>query len=376
MKYFEAYTSNTYAGSGNQFYFSMRDGEVRTGRVFYQISVPGEYNYSILFSNVMDSTYADGSASHKNLICDSWSIHSARVGKCKTIAADKDVSEMTLADEDETKEADIVVSDFKDITFLGQTSKEVMPGEFFSSDSVKLSFGEQEYLCLEITFSGKMIPYHEESILPAFVKEDGEWKYSRCMPFAGMIGCDRVVKGRIAYLGDSLTQGIGVPINSYRYWSAVLSQKLGDEYAFWNLGIGYARAHDAASDGAWLYKAKQSDIVFVCLGVNDILQQQPEEQMKSDLTHIIDVLKQAGKKIILQTLPPCDCTEADIKKWENINRYIQTVLKTKVDAVFDNVPFLRDEKHSHLAKFGLHPNEAGYAIWAEALFTEIQDLFR
>lgn len=70
MKYFEDFTSNTYAGSGNQLHFKMNENEIRTGRVFYKISVGGEYNYSILFSNIIDSTYADGSISHKNLICD------------------------------------------------------------------------------------------------------------------------------------------------------------------------------------------------------------------------------------------------------------------------------------------------------------------
>lgn len=69
MKYFEEFSSNTYAGSANQLYFEMDDNEIHTGRAFYKISVGGEYNYSILFSNILDSTYGDGTVSHKNLIC-------------------------------------------------------------------------------------------------------------------------------------------------------------------------------------------------------------------------------------------------------------------------------------------------------------------
>lgn len=34
--------------------------------------------------------------------------------------------------------------------------------------------------------------------------------------FAGMIGCDRKVSAKIAYFGDSITQGIGTKENSYR----------------------------------------------------------------------------------------------------------------------------------------------------------------
>ena len=375
MEYFSQFTSNTYAGSANQLYFNMQDGEVRTGRVFYKISVGGEYNYSILFSNIIDSTYSDGSISRKNLICDSWKIHNARIGKCKKIGADKEISEMIVSDENENKEADIIVSGLEDITFNGKKCKDVMPGEFFSSDPIKLDFDKDEYLCLEMTFSGKMIPYHDESLLPVFINDNGNWKYSKHMPFAGMIGCDRKVKGKVAYLGDSITQGIGTQLNSYLHWNAILSQEIGNEYAFWNLGIGYGRANDAASDSAWLYKAKQNDVIFVCYGVNDILQGQPEEQIKSDLTYIVDVLKKLGKKVILQTIPPFDYTGEDIEKWNRINIYIKTILKDMVDCVFDNVPHLGEGECLSAAKFGGHPNEEGCAIWAQALYGQIKDLF-
>ncbi len=208
--------------------------------------------------------------SHKNLICGEWIIHSARIGRFRKIDMTKNISDLTMDDGD--KDSDIVVSDFKNISFNGLNSKKVMPGEFFASDPVMLEYEKDEYLCLEISFSGEMIPYHEETLLPVFIKCEKGWKYSRLMPFAGMIGCDRQVKGKIAYLGDSITQGNGTKENSYLHWNAVLSEKLGSDYSYWNLGIGYGRANDAASDGAWLYKAKQNDIVFVCYGVNDIIQ--------------------------------------------------------------------------------------------------------
>jgi len=375
MKYFEQYRSNSYAGSGNQYFFTMQDGEIRTGRVFYKISVSGEYNYSLLFSNILDSTYADGSVGHKNLICDSWMIHGARIGKCKTIHTKPRMSDITLSDEGDCTEADITVCGLQEITFSGQKVKNVMPGEFFSSDPIKLHFHAGEYLCLEMTFSGRMIPYHEESLLPVFVKDNGAWRYCKQMPFAGMVGCDRRVKKRIAYLGDSITQGIGTPINSYLHWNAKLSALLGSDYAHWNLGIGYGRANDAASDGAWLFKAKQNDVVVVCYGVNDILKGQPEAQIRSDLTRIVEILKQAGKTVILQTVPPYDYTGEHMEMWERINIYIKTVLASKADAVFDNVPYLGKSDCPAAARFGGHPNAEGCEIWANALFEEIKHLF-
>jgi len=331
MNYFRKYTSNTLGGSGNQLFFTMEEGEVRTGRAFYKITAGGRYNYSILYSNIMDSTFADGAISHKNFILDSWTIHSMKLGKCSKVP--ENVCEAQM-------DKDIVVTDFYDVTFDGKSEKEVHPGEFFSTDPVELEFSKGEYLCIEMTFSGKMIPYHEESLLPIFVKNGDGWEYSKLMPPAGMIGCDRAVKKRIAFFGDSITQGIGTDINSYQHWNKKLADKLGDDYAYWNLGIGYGRANDAASDGAWLYKAKQNDIAVVCFGVNDILQGFTSEQIKTSLFKIVNELKERGIRIILQTVPPFDYDEYKRIIWEDVNNYIQKELVKYVDTVFDVVSVL------------------------------------
>ena len=375
MKYFDQFSSNSLAGSGNQLFFHMEDERIQTGRAFYKITVPGSFHYSLLFSNVVDSTYSDGKISHCNLICSNWRIHAARIGTCREIPSYTDWFPMIPSDCNNKTDMDIWVSDFQTITFSGKTDKYVMPGEFFVSDPVKLSFEEDTYLCLELVFSGNRIPYHEESLLPIFVKtEDGRWKYSTKMPVAGMIGCDRPVKKRIAYLGDSITQGIGTGMNTYSHWNAVLSRKLSQTYAFWNLGIGFARTGDGASNGAWLYKAKQNDVIFVCLGVNDILQGFCAEQIEQNLDKIVTILKAAGKQVVLQTIPPFDYSMEDIDKWKHVNTYIQTVLKEKVDMVFDNVPLLGEsEERSHIAAFDGHPNAQGSVAWAEALYEEVKD---
>ena len=373
MKYFEQFTSNTCAGSANQLFFSTEDDGLTTGRVFYKINFGGELDYSFLFTNIIDSTFADGSVSHNNILCDQWFIGGARVGKCKDIPPVANMSRLTVADLGEG-EADITVCELTELSFGGCKSKTVMPGEFFTTDPVRLSFNKGEYICLEISFCGKMIPYHEESLLPIFIKDGDEWRYSRRMPLAAMVGCKREVVARIGYLGDSITQGIGTRYNSYLHWNALVSERLGDKYSYWNLGIGYGRASDAASDGAWLFKAKACDIVFVCYGTNDILQGHSEEQIKSDIYRITKLLKSSGKRVILQTLPPFDYTGDNVGKWQRINEFIKTTLSSEADLVFDVVPILEKEGCPAAAKFGGHPNEEGCALWAQALLSAVSDL--
>lgn len=241
MEFFRNFSSNTLAGSGNQSFFLPEDADtVYTGRIFYRIFAGGSNRYSFLFSNIVDSTFSDGSHSHMNLLCDQWRVVRAAAGVCRSCTAE------TMAR----------VEYFQPLTFSGAAGKEVMPGEFFSSDPVTLDLDRGDYICLELSFQGSMIPCHEESILPAFVLTGDSWKPSKHLPFAGMVGCDRNTALRIGFLGDSITQGIGTEPNSYDHWNAKLAEMLGEKYACWNLGLGFGRAEDAASDGAWLFKGK------------------------------------------------------------------------------------------------------------------------
>lgn len=353
MKYFDQYRSNTLGGSGNQYYFGTA-GQIETGRVYYRITAGGKYNYSILFSNIIDSTYSDGTFSHKNLICDSWELIGARIGHC---------SEVPMPEQEAPE-----VSGWKVLTFGGSASVEVQPGGFFASDGVETEFAAGEYLCLETTFRGDMIPCHPESILPVFRKTENGWVPSKSLPVASMVGCDRPVKSRIGYLGDSITQGCGTPVNGYAHWNAVVSQMLGNDYAFWNLGIGFGRANDAATDGAWLFRAKQNDLVVVCYGVNDIFRIGSAEQTKKDLKEIVDKLHAAGVKVMVQTVPPFDYGEEQAVIWREINRYILEELSSQVEAVFDVVPVLGREDCPEMAKYGGHPDSVGCKAWAEALY--------
>lgn len=362
MEYFDKYVSNSVAGIGNQFYFGT-DGKTVTGREFYKVFAKGRYNYSFLLSNIIASTYSNGTLSHKNLICDSWEI--IKAGAC-VVGKENDVACESFTD---------TVKDFKPVTFEGQQGKKVAPGEFFSTDEILLDADEDDYICIEITFRGDMIPYHEEGIIPMFRKNGDRWESAKQMPGILMIGCDRKVKAKVAFLGDSITQGIGTELNSYKHWNAVIAEKTGRDYAFWNLGIGYGRASDAASDGAWLFKAKQNDFVIVCYGVNDIFQEGSAEGLKRNLREIVSKLKERGIKTLVQTIPPFDYNETNKEIWLDVNKYIMEELALEADGVFDVVPYLSaDENNSHMAKYGGHPNAEGCKVWAEALLPHIKKL--
>ena len=366
MNFFDNYTSNTIGGSSNQFIFGT-DGKVFTGRVFYKIRTGGKFPYSFLFSNIIDSTYADGSVTAKNHVCDSWEFVSAKLTTVSSNFFDNYTIDTATALMDD-------MADFTDITFGGQKSKTVSPGEFFSSDEIVLDIKKGDYLCIEISVKGDEIPFHPESQLPIYLKTENGWEYNKKIPLPGMVGVKRKVSKRLAFFGDSITQGIGPGQNTYAHWSALIADNLPDTVACWNIGIGYGRANDAASCGAWMFKAKQNDYAVVCYGVNDINKGHTPEQIKKDFEIIIDKLHAAGIKVLLLTVPPYYYENGRLEIWQEVNDYIRTALAAKADAFFDIVPHLIDPESPYGASlYGGHPNAEGSKIWAEALLPTVKE---
>lgn len=361
MEWFKQYSSNTLGGSGNHSVFFIDDDDEHKGRVYYKIFSGGTYQYSLLFSNIVDGTYEEGQESRCNKVCDEWELIQVNVGVCDTCDENTAVTPEKM----------------QRLTFDGKESKRVMPGEFFTSDAMEFTAKKDQYLCVEVVFRGSMIPNHEQSILPAFVWEAGQWVPSRNFPFPGMIGCDRKVKGKIGFLGDSITQGIGTPRNAYTHWCALTAEAVGDDFSYWNLGLGFGRAQDAASDGAWMFKAKQMNGIVLCFGTNDIGKNRTEEELKEDLSTIICKLKESGVKILLQTLPPFGWEDKKLETWIHVNQYIRETLAAEVDAVFDIAPLLTDgpELEGKL-KYCDHPNEEGCRIWSEALVPVLKDFLQ
>ena len=352
--FFKRFGSNTLAGSGNQSWFRPESAEQEiTGRVFYRVFAGGEYNWSPLFSDTVFTTFADGSYSRANQTLGGWRVCAARIGVAKRVY-------INGFDEPEQMQA---------LTFAGQRGYRTAAGETFFADPVALRAEKGEYICLETTVCGERIPCHPETLLPAFARTRDGWTRSTDVLFAAMLGCERPVRMRVGFLGDSITQGIGTQPNAYRHWNAVLAEKLGEDCAFWNLGLGYARASDAASGGIWLELARENDAVFLCLGVNDLYHAAlSAETLKKNLLQTVRGLKRAGVSVLVQTIPPFDYEGERRQVWLQVNDWIRETLAREADAIFDNVPVLgANAQEPFLSRYGGHPDEQGCAAWAEAL---------
>ena len=130
------------------------------------------------------------------------------------------------------------------------------------------------------------------------------------------------------------------------------------------MGIGFGRANDAASDGIWLEKAKNLDVVTICFGVNDLGRGYSVAEIENNLLKIIKNLQKNNVKTILFTIPPFDYNEEIKNKWSKINCYILDEL-SKITDVYDVAKIWGNESpNNHIAKYGGHPDENGCLIMA------------
>ena len=351
MNYFDTYVSNSLAPSSNQSYFL--DDEKCISRSFYKVYTGGKFEYSFLFSNTIYSTFADGSHSQVNLECDKWEILSL-----KALVIDSKTRDFSIPK---------IVREYQ-LTFDGKISKEIEKAVY--TDGMVINAEKDDYICLEMEFKGEgKMPYFEEILIPSYRLDDGKWVKNNKSPLANMIGIKRQVEKKIGFLGDSITEGCGTENNSYDAWCAKIAEKSSEKNSYWNLGIGFGRADDIATDGIWLERAKNLDIVTVCIGVNDICQGFSTWKIKDNITKIINILKDNNVRVILFTVPPFDWNEEKTKKWNEVNDYINKKLSKKVE-IFDTVSIWgQDAPNQNLSRYGGHPNKEGCEALAD-IFVE------
>lgn len=345
-EFYRTYTSDCTAGSANQVLTRFSLPETRTGRCYYRLSHGGK-RYSLLFSNCIDSTFSDGSISRANDIGGTWNILSMRVGLCRASGEEPHIWHTCLFD--------------------GQLEKTVSGAAVFCCDPIPLSASAGDVLCYEITLSGACYPYHEEIVLPVTCLKEGKWIPDKKIPVPLMVGSDRDTALRVGFIGDSITQGCGTEMDSYTHWVAKIAEKLPSSVSVWDLGIGFARAYDAATDQGWLRRAKTCDVVHVCFGVNDLLRGRNAEEVIGDLHTIVCALNASGCRVILFTVPPFDMTGDAMRNWYAVNAAIRAGKVAEHCEVFDFAAVLGQKApYEHLSVYGGHPNAEGCVTAAEA----------
>lgn len=183
---------------------------------------------------------------------------------------------------------------------------------------------------------------------------------------------------KILFLGDSLTEGYGVP--KEKAYPTLVVERLNNRFAQRKMakrvaalygGVSGSTSASALSRLRWFLKAKPR-VLFLAMGANDGLRGLPPAEMEKNLDATIELARKEGLKVVLagMRLPPNYG-----KKNSEEFAAVFTRLAKKYDLPF--VPFLLatvgGEKDLNIED-GIHPNEKGHRKVAELIFPTLENV--
>ena len=359
---FRTYPSNIPLGTSHNFILC-RDEPIRIrARGYFRCLSYKPDTWRFWFSNAVDSTYASGETAYPDRLGGQWRILSARIGDGGPYVC----GEMAEP---------APVSGWINVTFAGAAGKTVEPGERFWSDEVSFVLPEGHLLVWEWEIEGNEIPCTPDSQAPAFTASGGApLQADTFCPLPDLFGARRDVKGRIAFWGDSITQGCGTRNNHYEHWAARIALALGQDYGCWNLGLGWARGSDAALHEYWKYKAAGADTVCLVHGVNDINsggykagKTASADEVIATVESNIKFLQKQGSRVILFTIPPFDYPGKNYMVWKTL-RYAYPALAAEMHVPLFDFAAALDARPPYGNRFvhGAHPDGEGGRLAADA----------
>lgn len=315
-----------------------------------------------------------------------------------------------------TGTAAAVAETMRRLTFGGNTTVVVPPGQQVLSDAVRLAI-QADADVLVTTYSptpSGPVTFHPHARQTSYVAEGDLTEDATGVAYAGQVESWRYLTaldvlsnesdGTVVVFGDSLTDGITSTANTNRRWTDVLSRRLREavatgadvpRYSVVNQGIsgnqilasGSGRPADNQAGVGRFHRDVLSrtnvKVVVIDLGVNDILRNPNLADPARILDGLRTMVRQAharGLKAVGATLMPFQGHRGYTDARENVRQQINAEIRAGrvFDAVADFDKAVRDPYNPR--KFRpdydsgdhLHPSDKGYEQMAETF--NLQDL--
>ncbi len=165
----------------------------------------------------------------------------------------------------------------------------------------------------------------------------------------------------LIFLGDSLT--------SYHNWN-----RFGPHY---NAGI------PGDTTEGLIFRLqhtldKQPETVILMIGINDLLQGVPLNQVKSNYTLLLDLLEPVKRLLILSDLPITQFDDRDElnAKVIALNIFLKNIVKERELTYIDLYRHFSNDRGDLIDEYtsdGVHLSEAGYRVWEEELLLQMNN---
>ncbi len=197
---------------------------------------------------------------------------------------------------------------------------------------------------------------------------------------------DQKEKVRIACIGDSITEGMGLKCQSQTSYPYKLNQMLGNDYIVQNCGRSATTLQKQGDYSYWTVcdfmnaLQLQPNIVIVALGTNDTKSHNwNRDRFKMDYQNLIDTLQSIPSKpeiVLVKPVPAFDTKWSinDSTLVNGVNPVIDELqVQYKLRVIDMHEAFLGDA-----ANFvdSIHPNEIAAYKMAEIVCKEIKDIVK
>lgn len=196
---------------------------------------------------------------------------------------------------------------------------------------------------------------------------------------------ERVAEGvlEILVIGDSTGYGTGV-----RYNTNSIAGLIGQNYPWYTIRNNSVNGRTIGESVAEAKKISGDySLILLQLGANDILQERDISIVENDLRELIVLLEDNTDNLVMISSGNVGgspyLSEAEAKKYTELSREFRTMFNrvgsetalTYVDLFVEPAddPML-NESDKYIAKDGLHPNAAGYALWYKKLSPVIDEV--
>ena len=176
----------------------------------------------------------------------------------------------------------------------------------------------------------------------------------------------------ILFLGDSLTEGLGVAQKDAfpNLVENMIKTKLKKDIKIINGGVSGSTTSDGLSRLKWYLKRKP-DIVFIALGANDGLRGLNLQQSQKNLEKIVEFAQKSKAKVLLagMLIPPNYGPEY-AKRFKKMYEEIKDRYKLKsMPVLLDGVAGEKELNQSD----GIHPNAQGHKYIAKEVYKFLKE---
>ncbi len=187
---------------------------------------------------------------------------------------------------------------------------------------------------------------------------------------------------RYLALGDSYTIGTGASDDSHS-WPSIIARRLGAELT--NPAVNGFTTQDLVEHELALVRRLKPDLVTVLIGVNDLVQGRTTDQYRRSLATIYDEVASLPKaRVAAVSIPAWSYVPAAAEfggrdHVEKLTRAFNRIAEEEARARNFTWVDISEPSTSGVGTRGwiasdqLHPGDAQYAAWAEAIWSALKD---